>query len=607
MSLPIRNVAIIAHVDHGKTTLVDGLLKQSKTFRENEAAMSQDLIMDSNDQERERGITILAKTTAVSYNGVKINIIDTPGHADFGGEVERTLSMADGVILVIDAQEGPMPQTKFVLKKALGLGLRPIVVVNKIDKRDSRVDEVLHRTYDLFLDLATTEEQLDFPVYYAIGRDGKAWSALPENPEESADLTPIFDAILNHVPEPVGDASGSFQMLVSALDWDSYQGKYAIGRIVRGIAKPGATVTLLRTDGGSEQARIDKVLVSQGLNRVEVAEAVAGDIVALTGVKAAGISDTIADPANPEALPSIAIEEPTLSMQVGANTSPFVGREGKYVTSRHLLDRITQELEHNVSMRMQPGESGSVILSGRGELHLAVFIETLRREGYELQVGKPTVITKEIDGVTCEPVEELTVDVTEEYTGAVTGEIGRRKGLLLSQETMSDGSVRLTFEITTRGLLGLRTQLLTLSRGTAVLNSLFLRYDPVTITIPRLRNGVLIASEAGKAFSYGLNVAQGRGITFIPPQTEVYAGMIIGLNGREDDIEINVTKEKKLTNVRASGSDDAIQLTPATIMSLEQCLDFLEDDELLEVTPKHLRLRKRLLDPTERARARKRS
>jgi GTP-binding protein len=603
--MQIRNVAIIAHVDHGKTTLVDGLLKQSKTFRENEAAMSQTLIMDSNDQERERGITILAKNTAVVFQDVKINIIDTPGHADFGGEVERTLNMADGAILVVDAQEGPMPQTKFVLKKALQLGLKPIVVINKIDKRDARVDEVLSKTYDLFLDLATTEEQLEFPVYYAIGRDGKAWTEMPADPSAGADLIPIFQAIVEHVPAPEADLDGPFQMLVSALDWDSYQGKYTIGRIRRGVAKPGMSVALMKVNGTQQNARIDRVYGSQGLQRVELQQAEAGDIVALTGLKEAGISDTIADPANPEALPAIAIEEPTLKMAIAANTSPFAGREGKFVTSRQIQDRIKQELEHNVSMRLEMGDAGEFILSGRGELHLSVFIETLRREGFELQVGKPMVITKEVDGVTVEPVEELTVDVASDFVGSVTGEIGRRKGLLLSQEENSDGSTRLIFEITTRGMLGLRNQLLTLSKGTAVMNSLFLRFDAVAGAIPKLRNGVLIASDAGKAVAYGLNVAQGRGITFIFPQTEVYEGMIIGLNAREDDMEINVCKEKKLTNVRAAGSDDALTLTPATILSLEQSLDFLEDDELLEVTPKNIRLRKKFLNASQRARSKK--
>ena len=601
----IRNVAIIAHVDHGKTTLVDGLLKQSKTFRENEAAMSQELIMDSNDQERERGLTILAKTTAVAWNGIKINIIDTPGHADFGGEVERTLSMASGAILVVDAQEGPMPQTKFVLKKALDLGLKPIVVINKIDKRDARVEEVLSKTYDLFLDLATDESQLEFPVYYAIGRQGKAWTEMPENPEADADLTPIFEAIINHVPAPEGDETAPFQMLVSALDWDSYQGKYAIGRIWRGSVKPGTTLSMIAPDGTTSNARVDRVYVSQGLSRVEVQQASAGDIVALTGLKDAGISFTITDPSNPEALPAIAIEEPTLKMGIAANTSPFAGREGKFVTGRQILDRIKQELEHNVSMRLAMGDGGEFILSGRGELHLSVFIETLRREGFELQVGKPQVITKEIDGVVSEPVEELTIDVASDYVGGVTGEVGRRKGILLAQDENSDGSTRLLFEITTRGMLGLRNQLMTTSKGTAVMNSLFLRFERTGATIPKMRNGVLIASDTGKAVAYGLNVAQGRGSTFIPPQTEVYEGMIVGLNAREDDMEINVCKEKKLSNVRASGADDALILTPPIIMSLEQALDFLEEDELLEVTPKNLRLRKKLLNATQRARAKK--
>ncbi len=601
----IRNVAIIAHVDHGKTTLVDGLLKQSKTFRENEAAMSQTLIMDSNDQERERGITILAKTTAVSFNGVKINIIDTPGHADFGGEVERTLNMADGAILVVDAQEGPMPQTKFVLKKALELGLKPIVIINKIDKKDSRIEEVLSKTYDLFLDLAITDDQLEFPVYYAIGRDGKAWNELPADPSADADLTPIFEAIINHIPAPEGDVNGPLQMLVSALDWDSYQGKYAIGRIRRGVAKQGSSVSVIAVDGTIQNGRIDRVYVSVGLARAEVPSAEAGDIVQLTGLKSATISSTITDTSAQEALPAIAIEEPTLKMAIGPNTSPFAGREGKFVTGRQILDRIQQELEHNVSMRLDYGPDGEFLLSGRGELHLSVFIETLRREGFEMQVGKPMVITKQIDGVTMEPVEELTVDVPAEYVGSVTGEVGRRKGILHSQQDNSDGSVRLLFEITTRGLLGLRNQLLTLSRGTAILNSLFLRFEPSSGAIPKLRNGVLLASETGKAVGYGLNIAQGRGITFVGPQTEVYEGMIVGLNTRDEDIEINVTKEKKLSNVRASGSDDALALTPPTIFSLEQSLDFLEDDELLEATPKSLRLRKKILNPTLRARAKK--
>ncbi len=599
----IRNIAIIAHVDHGKTTLVDGLLKQSKLFRENEAAMSQELIMDSNDQERERGITILAKQTSVTWNGYKINIVDTPGHADFGGEVERTLNMADGVVLVIDAKEGPMPQTKFVLKKALELGLKPLVVINKIDKPDARPDEVVQLTYDLFLDLASSDDQLDFPVYYAIGREGKAWTSLPADPTAAADLAPIFDGIITHVPEPRVE-DGPLQLLVASLDWDSYQGKYAIGRIRRGSVKAGQQVVVL-SETGQATASIDRVFTNVGLKREEVAEASAGEIVAVTGLAAAGIGDTIADPAQPEALPRIRVEEPTLKMTVGANTSPFAGREGKFVTSRQILDRIKKELETNVAIKMEETPGGEFVLAGRGELHLSVFIETMRREGYELQVGKPQVITKVVDGVTVEPVEELIVDVAEEYAGAVTAELGRRRGILMGQQPNSDGSVRLTFEATTRALLGLRSQLLTLSRGTAIMNSLFLRFAPLAAALPKLRNGALVASDAGKAVAYGLDIAQGRGITFIPPQTQVYEGMVIGLNSRETDLEINVTKEKKLTNIRAAGSDDAIVLTPFTNLSLEECLDFLEEDELLEVTPTSLRLRKRLLKANERAKARK--
>ncbi len=599
---PLRNVAIIAHVDHGKTTLVDGLLKQAKTFRENEAAMSQTLIMDSNDQERERGITILAKNTAIDYNGTKINIIDTPGHADFGGEVERTLNMADGALLVIDAQEGPMPQTKFVLKKALEMGLRPIVVVNKIDKRDARIDAVLQETYDLFLDLATDEAQLDFPIYYAVGREGKAWESVPSDASEPGNLTPLFEAILKYVPTPTDDPNGAFQLLVTTLDRDNFQGKYAIGRIHRGMAKAGLPIVLMAANGEKENGRIDKVFVSQGLKRVEVTEALAGDIVALTGIPKASIGATIADAAEPEALPTLEIEEPTLRVSLSANTSPFAGKEGTYVTSRHLLERIQKELETNVSMRLEVKDGGEYVVSGRGELHISVFIETLRREGYELQVSKPQVITKMTDGQEMEPLESLTIDVANDYVGAVTSEVGRRKGVLVNQATNTDNSTRLEFEITTRGLLGLRNQLLTLSRGTAVMNSLFLRWEPMGAAIPQLRNGVLIASEAGKAVIYGLDVAQGRGITFILPQTQVYAGMIIGLNQREADMEINVCKEKKLTNVRSNAEISTI-LTPPTLLSLEQSLDFLEDDELLEVTPKNLRLRKKVLDATQRARS----
>lgn len=602
--MELRNIAIIAHVDHGKTTLVDGLLKQSKTFRDNEVEMSQNLIMDSNDQERERGITILAKNTAVNYKGVKINIIDTPGHADFGGEVERTLNMADGALLLVDAQEGPMPQTKFVLKKALELGLTPIVVINKIDKRDAHIANTVNKTCDLFLDLATSDSQLDFPIYFCISREGKAWDELPTDPTAPADLTPIFDAIIKHIPAPKADVSKPFQMLVTNLDWDNYQGKYAIGRISNGVAKQGLPITILSGDDTKGAGKIDKIYINEGLKKIEVKEAQAGDIVSITGIAGATIGDTLTDPENPVALPKIKIEEPTLKMAISANTSPFAGKEGQFVTGRQILDRITKELQTNVSLRME-NVGTDFILSGRGELHLSVFIETLRREGYEMQVSKPQVITKTIDGVLSEPIEELTVDVPSASVGAVTSEIGKRRGVMQSQDENSDGSTRLTFEISTRGLLGLRNQLMTLSKGTAVMNSMFLRYEPMSGALPKMRNGVLIASDSGKAVTYGLNIAQGRGATFVLPQTEVYAGMIIGLNNRDEDIEINVTKEKKQTNVRASSSDMSIVLTPATIFSLEQCLDFLEDDEFLEVTPKHLRLRKKILNSTQRSKAKK--
>ncbi|MDD5693506.1 MAG: translational GTPase TypA [Patescibacteria group bacterium] len=589
----IRNVAIIAHVDHGKTTLLDGFLKQTKVFRENEALMSQSLILDSNDQERERGITIMAKNAAITYKDTKINIIDTPGHADFGGEVERTLNMADGAILVVDAQEGPMPQTKFVLGKALELGLKIIVVINKIDKPDSRIDYVINKIHDLFLDMATDMDHLDFPIYYAISKEGKSWAEMPEDFSEKADLVPIFEGILEYIPAPESEPDKPLQMLVTTLDRDNFQGKYAIGRIRRGFVTPNMQVTLINRNGEQQNAKIEKVYVSQGLKKVEVLRAEAGEIVSLTGIKEASIGDTIADITNPEALPTIEIEEPTLKMSVSVNTSPFAGKEGQFVTGRQILDRLKKELETNVSLKMKVGKDGDYILSGRGELHLSVFIENLRREGFELQVGKPQVIVKEIDGVKCEPVEELTIDVGTEFVGAVTGEIGRRKGSLFSQTDNSDGTTRLIFEITTRGILGLRNLLLTLSRGTAIINSMFLRFEPVGASFPRLRNGVLVASHNGKAVAYGLNIAQGRGIIFISPQTSVYKGMVVGLNSREQDIHINVCKEKKLTNTRAAGSDDSIMLTPPTIFSLEQSLDFLEDDELLEVTPKSLRLRKK--------------
>ncbi len=602
----LRNIAIIAHVDHGKTTLVDGFLKQSKTFRDNETEMSEVLIMDSNAQERERGITILAKNTAVQYQDTKINIIDTPGHSDFGGEVERTLNMAEGAILLVDAKEGPMPQTKFVLKKALEMGLKIIVVINKIDKPNADIPATINKTYDLFLELAKKDSDLDFPIYFSVGREGKAWGKLPNDKNQKADLCPIFDAIIKYIPAPEQNDDAPFKMLVSALDRDNFIGKYAIGKITSGIAKTGMAVSAVNQSCVIETGKIEKITVNEGLKKTTVSEAKSGDIVAIAGLKNVSIGDTIADSLDLVALPSIAIEEPTLSISIFANTSPMAGREGKFVTARHLGERIHKELETNVSMKLESMPSGDFILYGRGELHLSVFIENLRREGFELQVGKPKVVTKEIDGVMCEPIEELTIDTAPEYANTIIGEVNRRRGIFLGQNENSDGSVRLMFEISTRGTLGLRNILLTASKGTATMNTLFLRFDPMGSIIPKTRNGALVAFKHGKAVAYGLNIAQQRGAIFIPPATEVYEGMIVGLHSRENDIEVNVAKEKQLTNMRASGSDASIILTPPIQMSLEQCIDFLEDDELLEVTPKNLRLRKRILDNQQRIKAKKR-
>jgi GTP-binding protein len=603
--MELRNIAIIAHVDHGKTTLVDGLLKQSHTFRENEALMSQELIMDSNDQERERGITILAKNTAITYKDVKINIIDTPGHADFGGEVERTLNMADGALLLVDAQEGPMPQTKFVLKKALELGLKVILVINKIDKKDAHIQQTLDKTHNLILELATDEAHLDVPVVYAIGREEKAWNEVPANFSEKADLSPIFEAILKYVPEPVSDMASPFQMLVSTLDWDNFKGKYAIGRVKQGQVKAGDQILLITQNGTQEKATIEKVFVNKGLKRIETEIGVSGDIVSLTGIKNAGIGDTLTHTSNPVALPTIRIEEPTLSISIGPNTSPFLGKEGKFFTGRQILERIERELQTNIAMKFEISAEGQYILFGRGELHLSVFLETLRREGFELSVGKPKVITKKIDGVDMEPIEELTIDVDNEYLGAVKSELGKRRGILLSQEDLTAQSTRLVFNVATRGVLGLRGVLLTMSKGTAVMSSTFLRYEKMGAPIPKLRKGVLIATETGKTAPYGLVPAQEKGPVFVPPQQMVYEGQIVGLNGREEDLEINVCKEKQLTNNRSVG-EDPIVINPHVILSLEQCLGFLEDDELLEITPASLRLRKKILNKAERNRAAKR-
>lgn len=597
----IRNVAIIAHVDHGKTTLVDSLLKQSNTFRENQAEMSQTLLMDSGDQESERGITITAKQTSIYHGDYKINIIDTPGHADFSGEVERTLNMADGVILVVDAQEGPMPQTKFVLSKALELGLKPIVVVNKIDKPARRITEVNDEVSDLFLELATNDDQLLYPTYYAIGRDGKAWPEVPENPEADANFEPIFDAIINEIPAPKVELEGDFQLLVTSLTYDNFLGKYAIGRISRGKVKSGEQIALIKRDGTVKKAKIDKLFAYRGLNREEIQEAFAGDIVAITGVSEAEIGETLADVNNPEALPTIEVEKPTLSMYLGPNTSPMKGREGEFTTSRQIGDRLKKELETNVSLQVE--ESGiGFIISGRGELHLSVLIETLRREGFEFEVGRPQVVTIQEDGVEKEPVEELIIEVAPEFVGAVSQEMGSRRAEMRAQESLPTGATRLTYIITTRAMIGLRNLMLTATKGTIIMNSLPYGYQEMGAKIPSSRNGVLIAFEKGVSTPYALQSAESRGELFIGPGTEVYAGMIVGLNNRQEDLEINVVKEKHLTNMRSKSSDGAVQLTPFTDLSLEQCIDFIEDDELLEVTPQNLRLRKRYLDSNERKR-----
>ena len=599
-SQKIRNIAIIAHVDHGKTTMVDGLLKQSKTFRDNQAEMSQDLIMDSGDQEHERGITITAKQTSIFYGDYKINIIDTPGHADFSGEVERTLNMADGVLLIVDAQEGPMPQTKFVLSKSLELGLKPVVIINKIDKPSRRINEVLDEVSDLFLELAISDDQLQYPVYYAIGRDGKAWEKMPDNPSEHADLTPIFNAIIEDIPAPKVE-QGSFQMLVTSLQYDSFLGKYAICRVARGNEKPGMQIVLMKRGNQTINGRIDKIFGYRGLNREELQEAVAGDIVALTGISEAHIGDTVADKQSPEALPAIDIESPTLSMYLGPNTSPMKGREGEFTTSRQIGDRLSREIETNVSLRVEENGIGFTV-SGRGELHLSVLIETMRREGYEFEVGRPRVVTAMIDGIEQEPVEELLIETGSEFIGAISQELGARRAEMRGQETTSSGSVRLTYILPTRALIGLRNVLLTATKGTVIMNSLPHGYQPLSGKLPRTRNGVLIAFEAGITTPYALQAAEARGELLVGAGTEVYAGMIVGIYNRQDDLEINVCRAKQLTNMRSKSSDGSVQLTPFTDFSLEQCLDFIEDDELLEVTPKNLRLRKRYLDSNERKR-----
>jgi GTP-binding protein len=597
----IRNIAIIAHVDHGKTTLVDGLLKQSHTFRDNQAEMTQDLIMDSGDQERERGITITAKVTAVQHDDYRINIIDTPGHADFSGEVERTVNMADGCLLIVDAQEGPMPQTKFVLGIALANELKPIVIINKIDKSGARIAEVEDELADLFLELAVHEDQLHYPVYYAVGRAGKAWAKPPQDLEAAGDLEVIFDAIRDQIPAPQVEADKPFQMLISALAYDNFKGKYVIGRINRGSVKSGDQVTLCKIDGTQTKAKVDSVLISHGTGKAEVTTGIAGDIVQLTGIGDAKIGETVADDEHPEALPVMEVEAPTLKIYLGPNTSPFKGTEGEFSTSRQIGERLKKELETNVGLRVVEDGIGFNV-SGRGELHLSVLIEELRREGYEFEVGRPQVVTHEENGKTVEPVEEVIIEVPAEHVGSVQQELGARRATLKEQFASPKGVTKLIYELPTRALLGLRNILITSTKGTVIMNSLMIGYQPIGPALQKLRNGVLIAYETGTTMAYSLETAEARGTIFVAPAEKVYAGQIIGLNRRNDDMEINVCKAKHLTNMRSSSSDGTVQLTPPTVFSLEQCLDFLENDELLEVTPKSLRLRKKELDPNKRKR-----
>jgi GTP-binding protein len=593
----IRNIAIIAHVDHGKTTLVDALLKQSHVFRDNQDTV--DCIMDSNTLEREKGITILAKNTAIMYKDVKINIIDTPGHADFSGEVERVINMADGCLLLIDSVEGPMPQTKFVLREAFKKKLKIIVVINKIDRQNARIPEVLKFTQDLFLELATDAEQLDFPVLYASGREG---IVVNEPGMEGKDVSPLFDMILEKVPPPQIE-EGPFQMLVSNLDYDTHKGKISIGRIWRGKVSPHDMVVCLSADGSQNRYEINEVFTHLGLKRLEAREVEAGDIVAVTGVKEVTIGDTLASPDQPEALPRIEIGEPTVEMTFGVNTSPFAGRESRFSTTRQLRERLYRELESNLSLRVQDSDRPDIfIVRGRGELHLSILIETMRREGYEFEVSKPEAITKMVNGKLMEPVEALTIDIKEEYIGIVNEMLSKRQAEMSDMRNDGKGNVRMEFHIPTKGLIGFRSAFLTATRGSGVMNTIFLGYEPWKKDIGSIRSGVLVASETGVSVTYGLNNAQERGLLFIGPGVQVYEGMIVGQIQRSRDIAVNVCKEKKMTNIRSSTSDIAIKLTPPILFSLEQAIDFINRDELAEITPEHIRLRKKILQETMRLR-----
>ncbi len=592
----LRNIAIIAHVDHGKTTLVDQLLKQSGIFRENETV--EERVMDSNDLERERGITILSKPTAVMYNGIKINIVDTPGHADFGGEVERILQMVDGVVLLVDAFEGCMPQTRFVLKKALGLGKKPLVVLNKIDRPGARPEEVIDEVLDLFIELGADEDQLEFPVIYASARDGYAST---DYHETGTDMKPLFDAIVNEIPAPQGELDGGLQILISNIDSDQFVGKIGIGRVERGTVKNGQSAVLCHTDGTTQNVRIAKLYQFEGLKRMECEEAKLGDLICISGVQDLNIGETICAPDCIEPLPFVKIDEPTVSMNFIVNNSPFAGREGKYVTSRNLRDRLFKEIETNVALRVEETDSADTFkVSGRGELHLSILIETMRRQNYEFQVSRPQVITKTIDGKLCEPMEYLIIEVPDNYVGAVMEKLGSRKAELINMGTREGGTTHIEFRIPSRGLMGYRPEFLTDTNGNGIMNHIFDGYEPYKGEIVTRYQGSLIAFETGETVTYGLYAAQERGRLFIGAGVPVYEGMIVGASPKAEDITVNVCKKKHITNTRASGSDDALKLTPPTQMSLEQCLEFIADDELVEVTPQSIRMRKRILSKEQR-------
>jgi GTP-binding protein len=601
----IRNIAIIAHVDHGKTTLVDKLLQQSGTLAANRGK-EVERVMDSNDQERERGITILAKNTAVRWNGYRINIVDTPGHADFGGEVERVLSMVDCVLLLVDAVDGPMPQTRFVTQKAFSRGLKPIVVINKVDREGARPDWVLNEVFDLFDKLGATEEQLDFPVIYASALLGRAGND-PLNLEEN--MNPLFQLVIDRVLPPVVDADGPLQMQISALDYSSYLGVIGVGRITRGKVKVGQQVVVIDHEGKSRKAKVGLVKTYMGLDRVDAPEANAGDIICITGIEGLNISDTVCDPATPEAMPPLTVDEPTVTMTFQVNDSPFAGLDGKYVTSRNIKDRLERELIHNVALRVEPGATADKFkVSGRGELHLSVLIENMRREGFELAVSRPQVIRKEIDGVVMEPYEILVIDIDEQHQGKVIEELGKRKAEMTEMSNDGKGRTRLNFGIPTRGLIGFRTQFLSMTSGTGILTSIFDRFGPIkTGDIGTRQNGVMISNVKGKVLGYALFTLQERGRLFVDPGIEVYEGMIVGLHSRENDIVVNPTKAKQLTNIRAAGTDENIVLTPPIRHSLEQAMEFIDSDELVEITPNHIRLRKQYLLESDRKRMSRKS